>query len=99
MSTVIPVHGSPGRIHFLETLHALAGRVAGTSLPRSKLRETYNHLASSVPSILAADPYGPRVTAAQSHAALSVQARTCRASSLLPTSSLPIGWPPLLPPS
>ena len=44
-----PNHG--GKLHFLETLHALAGRVAGTDLPRSPRKRRFrDSMADRLPT-------------------------------------------------
>ena len=70
MSVDIPEH--EGKIHFLETLHALAGRIAGTVLPQDEEEKIRGKIADRLPSFKAS--VLPKYTAAHFHAALYVQA-------------------------
>jgi len=71
MSVDIPNHS--GRIHFLETLHALSGRIAGTILPEDEEVKIRGKIADRLPVFK--DGAGvPKYTAAHYHAALYVQA-------------------------
>mmetsp|Transcript_3541 Transcript_3541/g.12709 ORF Transcript_3541/g.12709 Transcript_3541/m.12709 type:complete len:1714 (-) Transcript_3541:989-6130(-) len=71
MSVDIPNHN--GKIHFLETLHALAGRIAGTELPEDEEEKIRGKIADRLPVFK--DGMGvPKYTAAHYHAALYVQA-------------------------
>jgi len=71
MSVDIPNHN--GKIHFLETLHALAGRIAGTELPEDEEVKIRGKIADRLPVFH--DGSGvPKYTAAHYHAALYVQA-------------------------
>jgi len=71
MSVDIPNHN--GKIHFLETLHALAGRIAGTELPEDEEEKIRGKIADRLPVFK--DGTGvPKYTAAHYHAALYVQA-------------------------
>ena len=70
MSVDIPEHD--GKIHFLETLHALAGRIAGTVLPQDEEEKIRGRIADRLPSFKS--NVLPKYTAAHFHAALYVQA-------------------------
>ena len=70
MSVDIPNHD--GSIHFLETLHALAGRIAGTELPEDEEAKIRGKIADRLPTF--SDGNVPKYTAAHYHAALYVQA-------------------------
>jgi len=71
MSVDIPNH--QGAIHFLETLHALAGRIAGTELPEDEEVKIRGKIADRLPVFKDASGV-PKYTAAHYHAALYVQA-------------------------
>jgi len=71
MSVDIPNHR--GDIHFLETLHALAGRIAGTELPEDEEVKIRGKIADRLPVFKDASGV-PKYTAAHYHAALYVQA-------------------------
>jgi len=49
MSVDIPVH-SNGKVHFIETLHALAGQVAGTDVPEEEESNVRAKLQQRLPS-------------------------------------------------
>ena len=66
----VPEHG--GKIHFLETLHALAGRVAGTDLPEREMKKIRDTAQEKLPSLK--DDFVPRYSASHYNAALYVQA-------------------------
>ena len=75
MSVNIPnrsFRGAP-HVHFLETLHALAGRIAGVQLPSDEAEKAQARFAGLLP---AGDRDGdfPKYSAAHYHAALHVQA-------------------------
>ena len=70
MSIQIPDYN--GQVHFLETLHALTGSIAGTDLPDEELQKLKGDIANKLPSVTSAEI--PRFTAAHYHAALFVQA-------------------------
>ena len=73
MTTVIPEHN--GKIHFLETLHALSARIAGTALPPDQESSLLRGMASRVPRVVKdMTAPGPRYLVAQYMAALHVQA-------------------------
>lgn len=60
------------QVHFLETLHALAGRIAGTEEPASEEQKVHQKLYPHLPPT---DPDGPpKYTVAHFYAALYVQA-------------------------
>jgi len=69
MSVDIPNHN--GKIHFLETLHALAGRIVGTGLPEDEEVKIRGKIADRLPVVSTG---WPKYTAAHYHAALYVQA-------------------------
>ena len=71
MTVDIPNHD--GKIHFLETLHALTGRIAGTELPESEEVKVRDSMVDRLPTF-ASDKDVPKFTAAHFHAALYVQA-------------------------
>ena len=71
MTVDIPNHD--GKIHFLETLHALTGRIAGTELPESEEVKVRDSMVDRLPTF-ASDKDVPKYTAAHFHAALYVQA-------------------------
>jgi len=71
MSVDIPNHN--GNIHFLETLHALAGRIAGTELPEDEEVKIRGKIADRLPTFTEGGSV-PKYTAAHYHAALYVQA-------------------------
>jgi len=71
MSVDIPNHD--GTIHFLETLHALAGRIAGTELPEDEEVKIRGKIADRLPTFTDGGSV-PKYTAAHYHAALYVQA-------------------------
>mmetsp|Transcript_3119 Transcript_3119/g.7221 ORF Transcript_3119/g.7221 Transcript_3119/m.7221 type:complete len:1718 (+) Transcript_3119:685-5838(+) len=71
MSVDIPNHD--GNIHFLETLHALAGRIAGTELPEDEEVKIRGKIADRLPTFTEGGSV-PKYTAAHYHAALYVQA-------------------------
>jgi hypothetical protein len=71
MSVDIPNHD--GNIHFLETLHALAGRIAGTELPEDEEVKIRGKIADRLPTFNENGKV-PKYTAAHYHAALYVQA-------------------------
>lgn len=71
MSVDIPNHD--GTIHFLETLHALAGRIAGTELPEDEEVKIRGRIADRLPTFADGSSV-PKYTAAHYHAALYVQA-------------------------
>jgi len=71
MSVDIPNHD--GTIHFLETLHALAGRIAGTELPEDEEVKIRGKIADRLPTFNEGGSV-PKYTAAHYHAALYVQA-------------------------
>ena len=66
----VPEHD--GRIHFLETLHALAGRVAGTDLPEREMKKIRDTAQEKLPSLK--EDFVPRYSASHYNAALYVQA-------------------------
>lgn len=68
MSVDIP--NRENRVQFLETLHALSGRVAGTQLPEEDERRIHEKLCSHIPQEIGF----PKYTAAHVLAALYVQA-------------------------
>eukprot|EP00898_Chlorokybus_atmophyticus_P005123 jgi/Chlat1/5611/Chrsp369S00415 len=68
MAVDIPDHH--GRVHFLETLHALAGRVAATALPEQEEAA----LKGRIEGVLPADSAEVKYTAAHFNAAMYVQA-------------------------
>ena len=70
MSIQIPDYN--GQVHFLETLHALTGSIAGTDLPEEELQKLKGDIANKLPSVSSSEL--PRFTAAHYHAALFVQA-------------------------
>ena len=49
-NTYIPLRGNR-RIHFLEALHALAGRVAGAELPPDEEFVVHNRMIQSLPKV------------------------------------------------
>lgn len=62
------------QVHFLETLHALAGRVAGTFVPEGEEAKVHRRLHPRLP-LPPADPAdAPKYTVAHFYAALYVQA-------------------------
>mmetsp|Transcript_11321 Transcript_11321/g.26831 ORF Transcript_11321/g.26831 Transcript_11321/m.26831 type:complete len:1216 (+) Transcript_11321:1-3648(+) len=67
MTVDIPNRG--GNVHFLETLHALSGRVAGTRLPEEEEEHIHGKMLERLP-----DSDFPKYSAAHYHAALYVQA-------------------------
>mmetsp|Transcript_6417 Transcript_6417/g.22602 ORF Transcript_6417/g.22602 Transcript_6417/m.22602 type:complete len:1664 (+) Transcript_6417:339-5330(+) len=69
MDVDIPNHG--GRIHFLETLHALSGRVAYTDLPDDEQEKLRQKMSDRLPILTDGET---KYTAAHYHAALYVQA-------------------------
>ena len=71
MTCDIPNHG--GKLHFLEVLHALAGRVAGTDLPKEEEEKIRDKIADRLPTF-GEGKGAPKYTAAHVHAALYVQA-------------------------
>ena len=77
MSVEIPnrnlrgAHQRGPHVHFLETLHALAGRIAGVQLPPDEAAKAQARFASL---LLPASAEGPKFSAAHFHAALHVQA-------------------------
>ena len=71
-ATYIPDH--QGKMHFVEVLHALAARVAGTHLPPSQEYGLQLQLAKRVPQLRGYVDREPLYTVAHYHAALSVQA-------------------------
>ena len=71
MTVDIPNHD--GKIHFLETLHALTGRIAGTELPESEEVKVRDSMVDRLPTFDNAKGV-PKFTAAHFHAALYVQA-------------------------
>ena len=71
MTVDIPNHD--GKIHFLETLHALTGRIAGTELPESEEVKVRDSMVDRLPTFDNAKDV-PKFTAAHFHAALYVQA-------------------------
>ena len=71
MTVDIPNHD--GKIHFLETLHALTGRIAGTELPESEEVKVRDSMVDRLPTFDNAKDF-PKFTAAHFHAALYVQA-------------------------
>eukprot|EP00803_Ostreobium_quekettii_P004182 evm.model.scf_87.7 EVM.evm.TU.scf_87.7 scf_87:110745-119200(-) len=68
MSVDIPNRNN--KVHFLETLHALAGRVAGTQLPEEEEQIIHEKMYTRLPD----DLEFPKYTAAHFYAALYVQA-------------------------
>mmetsp|Transcript_58372 Transcript_58372/g.186072 ORF Transcript_58372/g.186072 Transcript_58372/m.186072 type:complete len:1616 (+) Transcript_58372:485-5332(+) len=70
MEVDIPEH--QGKIHFLETLHALAGREASAELPEEEENAINRTLADRLPPV--GEGGGPKYTAAHFHAAQYVQA-------------------------
>lgn len=62
----------PAQIHFLETLHALAGRIAGTSVPDEEEHKVREMLYPRLPSKDASDL--PKYGVSHFYAALYVQA-------------------------
>ncbi|EEH58460.1 voltage-gated ion channel superfamily [Micromonas pusilla CCMP1545] len=70
MSVDIPNHD--GKIHFLETLHALAGRIAGTELPAHAEVKVTNKIQKQLPTLRSGKV--PQYTAAHYYAAMYVQA-------------------------
>jgi len=71
MSVDIPNHN--GLVHFYETLHALAGRVAGMPLPEDEEVNIRNKIRDKLPTFSSEAQY-PKYSAAHFHAALYVQA-------------------------
>ena len=71
MTVDIPNHDC--KIHFLETLHALTGRIAGTELPESEEVKVRDSMVDRLPTFDNAKDV-PKFTAAHFHAALYVQA-------------------------
>jgi hypothetical protein len=62
------------QVHFLETLHALAGRVAGTLVPEGEESKVHKRLYPRLP-LPPSDPQdAPKYTVAHFYAALYVQA-------------------------
>jgi hypothetical protein len=59
------------QVHFVETLHALAGRVAGTELPEEEELKVHQKIEPRLPG--GADDF-PKYTAAHFYAAMYVQA-------------------------
>ncbi|KAF6257951.1 Ion transport protein-domain-containing protein [Scenedesmus sp. NREL 46B-D3] len=73
MSVDIPIH-KKNQVHFFETLHALAGRVAGTLVPGGEEDTVHRRLHPRLP-LPPADPQdAPKYTVAHFYAALYVQA-------------------------
>ena len=70
MSVDVPIHEN-NTVTFVETLHALAGRVAGTELPEIEEEWLVEKYSKRLPDGGAAFP---KLTAAHFHAALYVQA-------------------------
>jgi hypothetical protein len=68
-----PTHTSTGKVHFYETLHALAGRKAGRYLPESEELKIRTKLKDRLP-VFTDEESVPKYTAAHYHAALYVQA-------------------------
>ncbi|KAG1653438.1 hypothetical protein FOA52_010471 [Chlamydomonas sp. UWO 241] len=68
----IPVRASGGvqSIHFMETLHALAGRVAGQNLPAEEEFTIHNRMVARLPK----DELPPKYSVADFYAALHVKA-------------------------
>eukprot|EP00892_Ulva_mutabilis_P001295 jgi/Ulvmu1/11166/UM072_0002.1 len=64
------INGSP-HVHFIEVLHALAGRIAGVQLPCDEAEKAHARFVSILPP--QAEEY-PKYSAAHYHAALHVQA-------------------------
>ena len=71
MSVEIP--NRKGELHFLEVLHALSGRVAGTDLPLEEEEDIRNKIIDRLPTFNEKKGV-PKYTAAHVHAALFVQA-------------------------
>ncbi|KAK3250718.1 Caveolin-2 [Cymbomonas tetramitiformis] len=71
MSIDIPNHN--GRVHFYETVHALAGRVAGIDVPEEEEMKIRGKIREKLP-VFADAASIPKYTAAHYHAALYVQA-------------------------
>eukprot|EP00951_Prasinocladus_malaysianus_P000337 scaffold2539_cov43-Prasinocladus_malaysianus.AAC.1 len=65
----VDIPNRAGNVHFLETLHALSGRVAGTQLPDEEEEHIHLKLHERLP-----DTAYPKYSAAHYHAALYVQA-------------------------
>lgn len=62
------------QVHFLETLHALAGRVAGALVPEAEDAKVHQKMYARLP-VPSADPQdAPKYTVAHFYAALYVQA-------------------------
>lgn len=60
------------QVHFLETLHALSGRIAGTEEPDSEEQKVHQKMHPYLPVNDPSDP--PKYTVAHFYAALYVQA-------------------------
>jgi Ion transport protein/Voltage-dependent L-type calcium channel, IQ-associated len=75
MSVDIPNRSFKGKpqVHFLETLHALAGRIAGVQLPADEAEKAQARFAGLLPPN-DRDADFPKYSAAHYHAALHVQA-------------------------
>lgn len=73
MSVDIPyrIHGGLPHVHFVEVLHALAGRVAGVQLPADEAEKMHTTFAAMMP---AHEREYPKYSAAHYYAALHVQA-------------------------
>lgn len=69
MGVDIPLRNQ--KVHFLETLYALAGRVAGAELPDDEERKIRSNLTQRLPQ---PEEGAPKYTAAHFYAALHVQA-------------------------
>lgn len=65
----VDIPNRSGHVHFLETLHALSGRVAGTQLPEEEEEHIHARMHERLP-----DTSYPKYSAAHYHAALYVQA-------------------------
>uniref|UniRef100_A0A7S1XCD4 Voltage-gated ion channel superfamily n=1 Tax=Tetraselmis chuii TaxID=63592 RepID=A0A7S1XCD4_9CHLO len=65
----VDIPNRSGQVHFLETLHALSGRVAGTQLPEEEEEHIHMRMHERLP-----DSNYPKYSAAHYHAALYVQA-------------------------
>ncbi len=50
MQVDVPMHNL--RVHFIETLHALAGRVAGAELPEAAEYTIHNQLVRQLPKVI-----------------------------------------------
>jgi hypothetical protein len=70
--TLMGARSSHVQVHYLETLHALSGRVAGTMVPDAEELKVHAKLHPKLPARDANNP--PKYSAAHFYAALHVQA-------------------------